>query len=59
LRPDGDQTPAEDRQLTALTLFASPTGNNFRGLEIHAIVEEQYVLASDRDFGLYILQPDL
>ena len=39
--------------------FIDEGGNNFWGVEVHNIGEEQYVLASDRDFGLYIFQPDL
>jgi hypothetical protein len=39
--------------------FIDEGGNNFWGVEVHNIGKEQYVLASDRDFGLYIFQPDL
>jgi hypothetical protein len=39
--------------------FIDEGGNNFWGVEVHKIGAEQYVLASDRDFGLYIFQPDL
>ncbi|HEX2045644.1 MAG TPA: PA domain-containing protein, partial [Gaiellaceae bacterium] len=39
--------------------FIDEGGNNFWGVEVHDIGKQQYVLASDRDFGLYIFQPDL
>ena len=39
--------------------FIDEGGNNFWGVEVHNIGKEQYVLASDRDFGLYIFQPAL
>jgi len=39
--------------------FIDQGGNNFWGVEVHTIGAEQYVLASDREFGLYIFQPDL
>jgi hypothetical protein len=39
--------------------FIDQGGNNFWGVEVHTIGKEQYVLASDRDFGLYIFQPDV
>lgn len=34
--------------------FIDKGGNNFWGVEVHRIGKKQYVLASDRDFGLYI-----
>ena len=37
--------------------FIDEGGNNFWGVEVHKIRGEQYVLASDRDFGLYIFKP--
>ena len=37
--------------------FIDEGGNNFWGVEVHKIRGEQYVLASDRDFGLYIFRP--
>ncbi len=37
--------------------FIDEGGNNFWGVEVHRIRGEQYVLASDRDFGLYIFKP--
>jgi hypothetical protein len=37
--------------------FIDEGGNNFWGVEIHKIRGQQYVLASDRDFGLYIFRP--
>jgi PA domain-containing protein/LVIVD repeat-containing protein len=39
--------------------FIDEGGNNFWGVEVHRIGKQQYVLASDRDFGLYIFQPAL
>lgn len=39
--------------------FIDEGGNNFWGVEVHTIGKQQYVLASDRDFGLYVFQPDL
>jgi hypothetical protein len=36
--------------------FIDEGGNNFWGVEVHEIDGETYVLASDRDFGLYIFQ---
>jgi hypothetical protein len=35
--------------------FIDEGGNNFWGVEVHKIAGQQYVLASDRDFGLYHL----
>jgi PA domain/LVIVD repeat len=37
--------------------FIDEGGNNFWGVEIHKIRGQQYVLASDRDYGLYIFRP--
>ena len=37
--------------------FIDEGGNNFWGVEVHKIRGQQYVLASDRDFGLYIFKP--
>lgn len=39
--------------------FIDQGGNNFWGVEVHKVGGEQFVLASDRDFGLYIFQPNL
>jgi hypothetical protein len=39
--------------------FIDKGGNNFWGVEIHQIGHKRYVLASDRDFGLYIFEPDV
>lgn len=36
--------------------FIDEGGNNFWGVEVHDVGKEQYVLASDRDYGLYIFQ---
>lgn len=48
-----------DKGLQEVGAFIDGGGNNFWGVEVHKIGKEQYVLASDRDFGLYIFQPDL
>ena len=37
--------------------FIDEGGNNFWGVEVHEIRGKQYVLASDRDYGLYIFDP--
>ncbi|WP_157041761.1 LVIVD repeat-containing protein [Nitriliruptor alkaliphilus] len=39
--------------------FIDEGGNNFWGIEVHEIDGETYVLASDRDHGLYIFQADV
>ena len=36
--------------------FIDEGGNNFWGVEVHEVGGEQVVLASDRDFGLYIFR---
>ena len=36
--------------------FIAEEGNNFWGVEVHEIDGEQYILASDRDSGLWIFQ---
>jgi hypothetical protein len=36
--------------------FIDEGGNNFWGVEVHTIAGQQYVLASDRDYGLYIFR---
>ncbi len=36
--------------------FIDQGGNNFWGVEVHKIGKQQYVLASDRDYGLYVFQ---
>jgi hypothetical protein len=46
--------PAGLRQVGA---FIDEGGNNFWGVEFHKIGTKEYVLASDRDFGLYIFRP--
>ena len=46
------------RGLQQVGAFIDEGGNNFWGVEVHDIGREQYVLASDRDFGLYIFQQD-
>ena len=43
--------------LTEVGAFIDEGGNNFWGVEVHKIGKQQYVLASDRDYGLYIFQP--
>jgi PA domain/LVIVD repeat len=47
------------RGLREVGAFIDEGGNNFWGVEVHEVDDRQYVLASDRDFGLYIFQPDL
>ncbi|GAA4381865.1 PA domain-containing protein [Agromyces bauzanensis] len=42
--------------LTEVGHFIDEGGNNFWGVEVHQLGEEEYVLASDRDSGLYIFQ---
>src|SRR5918992_2534944 len=46
-----------DEGLKEVGAFIDQGGNNFWGVEVHKIGKKQYVLASDRDFGLYIFQP--
>jgi len=48
-----------DKGLQEVGAFIDQGGNNFWGVEVHRLGGEQYVLASDRDYGLYIFQPDL
>ncbi len=36
--------------------FIDEGGNNFWGVEVHQLGKQQYVLASDRDYGLYIFR---
>ncbi|MQA88532.1 MAG: hypothetical protein GEV03_28945 [Streptosporangiales bacterium] len=45
-----------DRGLREVGAFIDEGGNNFWGVEVHRIGKRQYVLASDRDFGLYIFR---
>jgi hypothetical protein len=48
-----------DDGLTEVGMFIDEGGNNFWGVEVHQHPNgEKYVLASDRDSGLYILQYD-
>jgi hypothetical protein len=42
--------------LTEVGAFIDEGGNDFWGVEVHQIGRKQYVLASDRDSGLYIFQ---
>jgi len=37
--------------------FIDEGGNNFWGVQVHKVRGRQYVLASDRDYGLYIFRP--
>jgi len=37
--------------------FIDEGGSNFWGVQVHRMRGKQYVLASDRDYGLYIFQP--
>jgi hypothetical protein len=45
-------------QLEEVGSFIDEGGNNFWGVEVHELGGEKYVLASDRDSGLYIFQYD-
>jgi hypothetical protein len=45
-----------DDGITEVGAFIDEGGSNFWGVEIHEVDGEQYVLASDRDYGLYILR---
>ena len=42
--------------LTEVGAFIDEGGNNFWGVEVYEREGETYVLASDRDFGLYVFQ---
>jgi hypothetical protein len=44
------------RGLEEVGAFIDEGGNNFWGVEVHEVDGRQYVLASDRDFGLYVLK---
>ena len=46
-----------NRGLKEVGAFVDEGGSNFWGVEIHEIDGEQYVLGSDRDYGLYIFDP--
>ncbi len=47
----------DDKGLTQVGAFIDAGGNNFWGVEVHKHPNgEYYVLASDRDYGLYIFQ---
>ncbi|MGH2715941.1 MAG: PA domain-containing protein [Thermoleophilaceae bacterium] len=48
-----------NKGLKEVGAFIDEGGNSFWGVEVHKLGGRQYVLASDRDFGLYIFQPDL
>ena len=45
-----------ERGLTEVGSFIDEGGSNFWGVEVHSLNGQYYVLASDRDFGLYIFQ---
>lgn len=45
-----------DEGITEIGAFVDADGSNFWGVEIHTIEGEDYVLASDRDYGLYIFE---
>jgi hypothetical protein len=45
-----------NKGLEEVGAFIDEGGNNFWGVEVHEIDGETYVLASDRDYGLYIFQ---
>ena len=46
------------RGLREVGAFVDEGGSNFWGVEVHRINGRQYVLGSDRDFGLYIFDPE-
>jgi hypothetical protein len=46
-----------NRGLREVGAFIDEGGNNFWGVEVHRLRGRQYVLASDRDYGLYIFRP--
>ena len=43
-------------QLNEVGRFIDAGGNNFWGVEVHKLGGTKYVLASDRDAGLYIFK---
>jgi hypothetical protein len=45
-----------DRGLEEVGAFIDEGGNDFWGVEVHRMGGRQYVLASDRDFGLYVFR---
>ena len=45
--------------LTEVGAFVDEGGSNFWGVEVHEIDGDQYVLGSDRDYGLYIFEPQV
>jgi hypothetical protein len=47
------------RGLTEVGAFVDEGGSNFWGVEVHEIDGRQYALGSDRDFGLYIFDPEV
>ena len=47
------------RGLKEVGAFVDEGGSNFWGVEVHEIDGRQYVLGSDRDFGLYIFDPQV
>jgi hypothetical protein len=47
------------RGLKEVGAFVDEGGSNFWGVEVHRIDGRQYVLDSDRDFGLYIFDPEV
>ncbi|GAA0811901.1 hypothetical protein [Spirilliplanes yamanashiensis] len=54
--PPGDGSRHPERGLKEVGAFIDKGGNNFWGVEVHKIGGKQYVLASDRDYGLYIFK---
>jgi hypothetical protein len=46
-----------NRGIREVGAFIDEGGNNFWGVEVHQLGGRQYVLASDRDYGLYIFRP--
>jgi hypothetical protein len=47
------------RGLKEVGAFVDEGGSNFWGVEVHEIDDRQYVLGSDRDYGLYIFDPQV
>ena len=45
-----------NKGLTEVGAFIDEGGNNFWGVEVIQRDGETYVLASDRDYGLYVFQ---
>jgi hypothetical protein len=46
----------QDRKLVEVGSYIAPKGNNFWGVQVLHRGGKEYVLASDRDYGLYIFR---